>query len=59
MKILNKCLESHKEKHYRLKEPIEKLFEEEKPLMISFETGRYESRKVNKYGLIDFPYVLG
>lgn len=59
MDLLQKCLDTHKEIHYRFKEPIEKLFEEEKLLMIPFnklpfDTGRYESRKVNKYGLVDF-----
>ena len=57
--LLQKCLVRHKEIHYRLKEPIEKLFEQEKSLMIPvtkvpFDTARYETRKVNKYGLIDF-----
>ncbi len=57
--LLQKCLLRHKEIHYRLKEPIEKLFEQEKSLMIPvtkvpFDTARYEARKVNKYGLIDF-----
>jgi len=57
--LLKKCLETHKEHHYLHKEPIEKLFEEEKSLMIPmtkipFDTASYESRRVNKYGLIDF-----
>lgn len=58
-KLLEKCLANHKENHYRLKEPIEKLFEQEKSLMVPvnkvpFDTARYETRKVNKYGLIEF-----
>ena len=58
-KLLEKCLQMHKENHYRFKEPIEDLFEQEKSLMIPFnkipfDIARYESRKVNKYGLIDF-----
>lgn len=58
IQLLTKCSERNKEKHYRLKEPIEKIFEEEKTLMIDFnkipfDTGRYESRRVNKYGLIE------
>lgn len=57
--LLDKCLESHKEPHYLHKEPIENLFEAEKSLMIPmskipFDTASYESRRVNKYGLIDF-----
>ncbi len=57
--LLEKCQARHQETHYRLKEPIEKLFEQEKSLMIpvnkvSFDTARYDTRKVNKYGLIDF-----
>lgn len=57
--LLKKCLRANKETHYRLKKPIEELFEQEKDLMTSFnkipfDTGRYELRKVNKYGLIDF-----
>lgn len=58
-KLLEQCLIRHKESHYRLKEPIESLFEQEKSLMIPvnktpFDTARYETRRVNKYGLIDF-----
>ena len=57
--LLEKCLKRNKEIHYRFKEPIEKLFEEEKALMIPFnkvpfDTAKYETRKVNKYGLIDY-----
>jgi len=57
--LLKKCLERNKEVHYRFKEPIEKLFEQEKSLMIPvskvpFDTAKYETRKVNKYGLIDY-----
>jgi transposase len=57
--LLNKCVRRHKENHYRIKKPIEELFNEEKLLMIPvnttpFDTARYETRKVNKYGLIEF-----
>lgn len=57
--LLKKCLKRNKELHYRYKEPIEKLFEDEKSLMIPvnkvpFDTARYETRKVNKYGLIEY-----
>jgi transposase len=57
--LLDKCSELNKATHYRFKEPIEKLFEQEKQLMvpfntIPFDTARYETRRVNKYGLIDF-----
>jgi transposase len=57
--LLKKCLERNKEIHYRFKVPIEKLFQEEKLLMIPvnkipFDTAKYETRKVNKYGLIDY-----
>jgi hypothetical protein len=57
--LLKKCLERNKENHYRFKEPIEKLFEEDKALMIPvnkvpFDTAKYEARKVNKYGLVDY-----
>ena len=57
--LLEKCLETQKESHYLHKEPVEKLFEEEKLLMIPmtkipFDTASYESRRVNKYGLIEF-----
>ena len=59
VQLLEKCLERNKEVHYRFKEPIEKLFEAEKSLMIPvnkvpFDTARYETRKVNKYGLIEY-----
>lgn len=58
-KLLEACQKRHRELHYRLKEPIETLFENEKAQMIPvnripFDTARYESRKVNKYGLIEF-----
>ncbi len=58
-KLLDKCSELNKANHYRFKEPIDKLFEHEKQLMIPFntipfDTARYETRRVNKYGLIDF-----
>ncbi|MCR1900126.1 IS21 family transposase [Irregularibacter muris] len=57
--LLEKCLKRNKEIHYRFKEPIEKLFEEEKSLMapvnkVPFDTAKYETRKVNKYGLIHY-----
>lgn len=57
--LLEKCLEIHREPHYLHKEPIEKLFEEEGSLMIPFnkipfDTASFESRRVNKYGLIEF-----
>jgi hypothetical protein len=57
--LLRNVLKRNKEIHYRFKEPIEKLFEEEKSLMIPvnkvpFDTAKYETRKVNKYGLIDY-----
>lgn len=57
--LLRKCTERHKENHYRIKEPIEDLFEQEKASMLPFnrmpfETARYETRKVNKYGLVEF-----
>ncbi len=57
--LLEKCLETHKELHYIHKVPIEKMFEKEKTLMIPvtkipFDTASYESRRVNKYGLIEF-----
>jgi len=57
--LLNKCLRANEELHYRFKRPINELFEEERSLMIPFntiffDTARYELRRVNKYGLIDF-----
>jgi len=57
--LLEKCLKRHEEPHYLHREPIEKLFEEEKSLMIPFnkipfDTASYKSRRVNKYGLIEF-----
>lgn len=59
LQLLKKCLKRNKEVHYRFKEPIEKLFLEEQSLMIPlnrvpFDTAKYETRKVNKYGLIDY-----
>lgn len=58
-RLLDKCSELNKANHYRFKEPIEKLFEQEKQSMIPFnpipfDTAKYETRRVNKYGLIDF-----
>ncbi len=57
--LLAKCDKRLSQLHYLLKEPIEKLFEQEKALMkpvtkIPFDAARYETRKVNKYGLIEF-----
>lgn len=57
--LLEKCRERNKADHYRSKEPIETLLEQEKLLMVPFnqvpfDTARYETRRVNKYGLIDF-----
>jgi transposase len=57
--LLEKCLDRNKEIHYRFKVPIEQLFNEEKMLMIPvnkipFDTAKYETRRVNKYGLIDY-----
>lgn len=57
--LLHKCSLRHKESHYKLKMPVEFLFEEEKRLMVPFnkqpfDSSRYESRRVNKYGLVDF-----
>ena len=57
--LLGRCAEKNKEEHYKLKESIEKLFEEEKALMksfnkIAFDTSRYLSARVNKQGLIRF-----
>lgn len=52
-------LDRNKEIHYRFKVPIEQLFNEKKMLMvpvnkIPFDTAKYETRRVNKYGLIDY-----
>ncbi|NMA30291.1 MAG: IS21 family transposase, partial [Candidatus Methanofastidiosa archaeon] len=57
--LLKRCSKANKEMHYRFRKPIEELLEQEKHLMIPFnqipfDTARYETRKVNKYGLIDF-----
>jgi hypothetical protein len=57
--LLRECQKRHREDHYRLKQPIENLFEDEKKQMIPassvlFDTARYETRTVNKYGLIEF-----
>lgn len=59
VKVLDECEKLNKVDHYLLKVPKRVLFEEEKSLMtpfnqIPFETARYETRKVNKYGLIQF-----
>jgi len=58
-KLLEDCDDLNKEDHYRLKEPKTLLFEQEKELMvpvskIPFDTAKYETRKVNKYGLVEF-----
>jgi transposase len=57
--LLDKCSELMKKPHYRHKVPIEDLFNEEKSLMkqiskLPFDSARYESRKVNKYGQVEF-----
>lgn len=58
-KLLGKCKKKNQENHYRLKRPIQEIFEEEKGVMnkfkkIPFDTARYETRRVNKYGLVEF-----
>ena len=58
-KLLKKCKDKNEEDHYKLKQPINEIFEEEKEFMrkfnkIPFDTARYELRKVNKYGLVEF-----
>ena len=57
--LFKRCSNLMEASHYQLKVPIKNLFEEEKAFMkptskIPFDTSRYESRKVNKYGLIEF-----
>ncbi len=57
--LLKRCSELMDAKHYFKDVPIKELFMEEKSLMkpvtkIPFDTSRYESRKVSKYGLIEF-----
>ena len=57
--LLEKCKKLNKEHHYIHKIPKEQIFEEEKVLMVPinaapFDTAKYESRKVNKYGLVDY-----
>ncbi len=57
--LLEKCLIRSQEKHYLHKRPIEELFEEEKVRMIPFnpapfDTSKYVSRRVSKYGLLSF-----
>lgn len=57
--LLARCTERNKQIHYRLKQPIDTLFEQEQSQMtpvnkIPFDTARYEARKVNKYGLVEF-----
>ena len=58
-KLLESCTLLNQQKHYRLKEPVDKLFAAETSLMrpvskIAFDTSRYEARKVNTYGLVEF-----
>lgn len=58
-KLLEKCAIKNKQIHYKLKQPIDTLFEKEKKLMkafnpIPFDTARYEKRKVNKFGLVEY-----
>ncbi len=57
--LLEKCSLRHQQKHYRFNESIQTLFEQEQASMVpvnkvAFETARYESRKVNQYGLVEF-----
>lgn len=57
--LLDKCQKLNKENHYIHKIPKEQIFEEEKVMMVPmntapFDTAKYESRKVNKYGLVDY-----
>ena len=57
--LLIRCRESNEEDHHIHKRPRNELFEEEKSLMVpfntkEFDTSRYERRRVNKYGLISF-----
>lgn len=57
--ILTKCHQRNQMDHYHIKKPIYELFEKEREFMIPrtpalFDTSRYESRRVNKYGLIEF-----
>lgn len=57
--LLKRCQELNQEEHYVHKIPKEEIFKEEKLLMvpvnkIPFDTAKYESRKVNKYGLVEY-----
>ncbi len=59
LELLNRCKKKNEEEHYIQKRPICEIFEEEKERMVAFnnipfDTSRYETRRVNKYGLIDF-----
>lgn len=56
---LTKCHKRNQKEHYLIKKPISELFEKEQALMtpithVAFDTSRYESRRVNKYGLVEF-----
>lgn len=57
--LLVRSSEANQKVHYKLKRPVSEIFNEEKSLMIPaneviFDICRYESRKVNKFGMIDF-----
>jgi len=57
--LLIRCDELNQKVHYRHGRPQMDIFEEEKKRMIPmnpipFDTARYESRKVNKYGIVQF-----
>ena len=57
--LLKRCQELNLEDHYIHKIPKEEIFKEEQSLMvpvnkIPFDTAKYESRKVNKYGLVEY-----
>lgn len=57
--LLQKCVKRHEKNHYQIAKPITQLLEAEFTLMKPFnqkpfDTARYESRKVDKHGLIKF-----
>lgn len=57
--LLAKCDKRNQKKHYRQTELVAEIFEKEKAQMVplntlTFDASRYESRKVNKYGLVEF-----
>jgi len=57
--LLEKCSKKNQENHYKLRKPIQEIFDEEKEMMslftkIPFDTARYETRRVNKYALVEF-----